>query len=77
MRRNDPRYYVDVGIGFVGFFAFVFLVVTIVSEFTGAAALGWALTLLALVIVLALLWRTRIRMRDAAVRAEDRLHKDS
>ena len=77
MRRNDPRYYVDVGIGFVGFFAFVFLVVTIVSEFTGAAALGWALTLLALVIVLALLWRTRIRMRDAAVQAEDRLHKDS
>jgi len=77
MRRNDPRYYVDVGIGFVGFFAFVFLVVTVVSEVTGAAALGWALTLLALVIVLALLWRTRIRMRDAAVRAEDRLHKDS
>ena len=77
MRRNDPRYYVDVGIGFVGFFAFVFLVVTVVSEVTGAAALGWALTLLALVIVLALLWRTRIRMRDAAVQAEDRLHKDS
>jgi hypothetical protein len=74
MHWNDPRYLVDVGIGLVGFFAFVFLIVTIVSELTGADALGWALTLLALVITLGLLWRARIRMRDAAMQAEDRRH---
>lgn len=77
MRRSDPAYYVDVGIGLVGFFAFVFLVVTIVSELTGADALGWALTLLVLVIVLGLLWRLRIRYRDAAQQPADRLHKGS
>jgi cytochrome c-type biogenesis protein CcmH/NrfF len=73
--RRDPRYYVDVGIGLVGFFAFVFLIVTIVSELTGTDALGWALTLLVLVITLGLLWRARIRMRDAALQAEDRRTK--
>jgi protein-S-isoprenylcysteine O-methyltransferase Ste14 len=77
MRRRDPAYYVDVGIGFVGFFAFVFLIVTIVSELTGADALGWALTLLVLVIILGLLWRARIRMRAAALQPQDRLHKGS
>jgi hypothetical protein len=75
--RRDPRYYVDVGIGLVGFFAFVFLIVTIVSELTGTDALGWALTLLVLVITLGLLWRARIRMRDAALQAEDRRPKGS
>lgn len=74
MHWNDPRYLVDVGIGLVGFFAFVFLIVTVVSELTGADALGWALTLLALVITLGLLWRARIRMRAAALQAEDRRH---
>ncbi|NEN07919.1 hypothetical protein G3T36_18845 [Diaminobutyricibacter tongyongensis] len=77
MRRSDPAYYVDVGIGFVGFFAFVMLVVTIVSELTGADALGWALTLLALVIILGLLWRARIRLRAAQQESGDRLHKGS
>ncbi|WP_345763655.1 hypothetical protein [Diaminobutyricibacter sp. McL0608] len=75
--RRDPRYYVDVGIGLVGFFAFVFLIVTIVSELTGTDALGWALTLLVLVITLGLLWRARIRMRDAALQAQDRPSKGS
>ncbi|WP_223694211.1 hypothetical protein [Leifsonia poae] len=59
MRWNDPLELVDVGIGIVGFFAFAFLIVTIVSELTGADALGWALTLLALVLVLVLLWQAR------------------
>ncbi|WP_426519356.1 hypothetical protein ACPPVQ_05280 [Diaminobutyricibacter sp. McL0618] len=77
MHWNDPRYLVDVGIGLVGFFAFVFLIVTIVSELTGADALGWALTLLVFVITLGLLWRARIRMRDAALQARDPLHKGS
>jgi hypothetical protein len=75
MHWNDPRYLADVGIGLVGFFAFAFLIVTVVSELTGADALGWALTLLGLVIILGMLWRTRIRLRDAAPQAEDRLHK--
>jgi protein-S-isoprenylcysteine O-methyltransferase Ste14 len=77
MHWNDPRYLVDVGIGLVGFFAFVFLIVTVVSELTGADALGWALTLLVFVIALGLLWRARIRMRDAALQARDPLHKGS
>ncbi len=76
MRWNDPREFVDVGIGIVGFFAFVFLVVTIVSELTGTDALGWALTLLVLVIILGLLWRARIRLRDAA-QSEDQPRKGS
>jgi protein-S-isoprenylcysteine O-methyltransferase Ste14 len=77
MRRSDPAYYVDIGIGLVGFFAFVFLIVTIVSELTGADALGWALTLLVLVIILGLLWRWRIRLRESAQQSRDRLHKGS
>lgn len=62
MRWNDSLDLVDVGIGIVGFFAFVFLIVTIVSELTGAGALGWALTLLALVLILVLLWQSRRRI---------------
>ena len=77
MRRSDPAYYVDVGIGFVGFFAFVMLVVTVVTELTGADALGWALTLLVLVIILGVLWRARIRLRAAQQQPGDRLHKGS
>jgi protein-S-isoprenylcysteine O-methyltransferase Ste14 len=62
MRWGDPLELIDVGIGIVGFFAFAFLVVTIVTELTGADALGWALTLLVLVIILGLLWRARRRI---------------
>ncbi|MFF1877213.1 hypothetical protein [Leifsonia sp. NPDC058230] len=62
MRWNDSLELVDVGIGIVGFFAFAFLIVTIVVEFTGADALGWALTLLALVLILVVLWQARRRI---------------
>jgi protein-S-isoprenylcysteine O-methyltransferase Ste14 len=62
MRWGDPLELVDVGIGIIGFFAFAFLIVTIVTELTGADALGWALTLLALVIILGLLWKARRRI---------------
>jgi protein-S-isoprenylcysteine O-methyltransferase Ste14 len=59
VRWNDSLEMVDVGIGIVGFFAFAFLIVTIVTELMGADALGWALTLLALVLILVLLWQAR------------------
>jgi len=53
---------IDIGIGIVGFFAFAFLVITVVCEVTGTDALGWALTLLALVLILASLLVTRRRI---------------
>ncbi|HEV7183456.1 MAG: hypothetical protein ACHP7F_11625 [Actinomycetales bacterium] len=62
MRWDDSLELVDVGIGIVGFFAFAFLIVTGVVELTGGAALGWALTLLAFVLVLLLLWQVRRRI---------------
>jgi hypothetical protein len=62
MRWDDSLELVDVGIGIVGFFAFAFLIVTIVMELTGADALGWALTLLALVLILVVLWQARRRI---------------
>jgi len=62
MRWDDSLELVDVGIGIVGFFAFAFLIVTIVTELMGADALGWALTLLALVLALVLLWQARRRI---------------
>jgi len=59
MRWDDSLELVDVGIGIVGFFAFAFFIVTGVVELTGGAALGWALTVLALILVLLLLWQAR------------------
>jgi hypothetical protein len=55
----DKREGVDVVIGIVGFFALAFFVVTVVAELTHTDALGWAITLLALVLVLAGLLRIR------------------
>jgi LPXTG-motif cell wall-anchored protein len=62
MRRGDPAESIDIGIGIVGFFSFAFLVVTAATELTGGDALGWALTLLGLLILLGLLllWRRRV-----------------
>ena len=71
MRWDDSLEVVDVGIGIVGFFAFAFLIVTIVSELTGADALGWALTLLALVLILVLLWQARLRITASRRPEED------
>ncbi|HEV7565157.1 MAG: hypothetical protein JWP70_603 [Leifsonia sp.] len=70
MRWGDPLELVDVGIGIVGFFAFAFLIVTIVTELMGADALGWALTLLALVLLLVLLWRARRRIIGSQQQAD-------
>ena len=56
---------IDIGIGIVGFFSFALLVVTAATELTGGDALGWALTLLVLLILLGflLLWRHRVGAR--------------
>jgi LPXTG-motif cell wall-anchored protein len=70
MRRGDPTESIDIGIGVVGFFSFAFLVVTAATELTGGEALGWALTLLGLLILLSflLLWRRRVGER-ASIRS--------
>jgi LPXTG-motif cell wall-anchored protein len=62
---RDPAEFIDIGIGIVGFFSFAFLVVTATTELTGGDALGWALTLLGLLILLGvlLLWRRRVGVR--------------
>jgi LPXTG-motif cell wall-anchored protein len=62
---RDPAESIDIGIGIVGFFSFAFLVVTAATELTGGDALGWALTLLGLLILLGclLLWRRRVGVR--------------
>lgn len=55
----------DMGVGFFGFFAAAVFVVTVLMEFTGHSALGWALALLALVIVLGALLAVRHRLLSA------------
>jgi uncharacterized membrane protein len=62
-----PTAAIEEAMGFVGFFGVVFLVVTVACELTGRPALGWALTLLALVLVVVVLdrWRVRVLRRTA------------
>ncbi len=67
MRRNDPKEFVDVGLGFVGFFGVAFVIITAVCELTGQEALPWALVSLTLVVVFIL----RPRMAAARLRAEE------
>lgn len=74
MRRGDPAESIDIGIGIVAFFSFAFLVVTAASELTGGDALGWALTLLALLIVLCVLLLLR---RQVGERARIRSRSDT
>lgn len=62
MFKRNALETVDIGIGVIGFFAFAFLVITIVAELTGIDALGWALTLFALVTALCLLLLARRRI---------------
>lgn len=49
MSPPRPTDSTDLSIGFLGFFALAFLVITIVCELRGEPALTWALVLLALV----------------------------
>ncbi|GAA4267843.1 hypothetical protein [Frondihabitans peucedani] len=66
MSPQRPTDRTDVTIGFLGAFAALFLVVTVVCEVTGRPALTWALILLALVVALAL----ELRHRSAIVRRQ-------
>jgi hypothetical protein len=66
MRRGDRTESIDIGIGIVGFFSFAFLVVTAATELTGGDALGWALTLLGLLMLLDLLLLGRRRVGERA-----------
>jgi hypothetical protein len=68
MRWSDSREVVDVGLGFVGFFALAFLGITVFCELSGQPALGWALTLL--VLVLAFIGLLQLRRRIIARRQE-------
>jgi uncharacterized membrane protein (DUF373 family) len=66
MRRSPLQEIIDVGIGAVAFFAFVFLALTIAQEVSGRDALGSALILLGLVLGIMVLLRLR---KGAAARA--------
>ena len=68
MRFSDSREAVDAGLGFVGFFGVAFLGITIWCELTGQPALGWAITLL--VLVLAFIGLLQLRRRIVARRQE-------
>lgn len=71
--QRDPRETLDVFIGVVGFFTAAFFVITLVCELTGQDALGWALTLLAFVVLLALLLLGRRRMTRRMLATRQRL----
>ncbi|MBW8870644.1 MAG: hypothetical protein JF618_00190 [Leifsonia sp.] len=78
MRWSDSREVVDVGLGFVGFFGLAFLGITLYCELTGQPALGWALTLLVLVLAFIGLLQLRRRIIARRQEAEEALeHQDS
>jgi protein-S-isoprenylcysteine O-methyltransferase Ste14 len=63
--KRSPTETIDIGIGMVGFFAFAFFVIAGLTELAGGDALGWAMTLLVLVLLLGALlwWRHRMSRR--------------
>lgn len=71
MRRNDPKEFVDLGLGFVGFFAVVFVIITASCELTGQPALAWALISLVLVVIFIALLQARRRIQATRLRAEE------
>lgn len=71
MRWNDSRELVDVGLGFVGFFGIVFVIITAVCELTAQPALTWALISLVLVVAFIALLQARRRIAAARLRAEE------
>lgn len=71
MRFDDSQELVETGLGFVGFFAFAFLIVTAICELTAQPALGWALTTLVLVLVFIALLQARGRIVAARRRREE------
>lgn len=69
--ERDPRETLDLFIGGAGFFTAAFFVITVLYEVTGQDALGWALALLAFVVLLALLLTARHRMTRRILAARE------
>ena len=69
--QPDPREILDLFIGGIGFFTAAFFVITVIYELTGQDALGWAITLLAFVVLFALLLAARHRMTERMRAAGD------
>ena len=62
-RRHDVKETLDIALGFVGFFALAFLVITFVEDVTGSgSALVYSLTTIVLLGVEAALWLLRRRV---------------
>ncbi|NYE96149.1 membrane protein implicated in regulation of membrane protease activity [Psychromicrobium silvestre] len=61
--RSRAAEQVDIGIGFIGFWALILLVTVLWQELSGSSALGWALVLAASVLVLASLFRLRYKVQ--------------
>lgn len=62
-RASSTRHFLDVLIGFVGFFGVVIFIGTVAAELNGRPALGWALGLLGIVVAELLLVTARRRAR--------------
>lgn len=62
-RSSTARQYLDVLIGFVGFFGVVVFIATVAAEVNGRPALSWALGLLGIVAAELLLVAARRRTR--------------
>ncbi len=58
-RRREIKETLDLGLGFVGFFALAFLIITFVTEITGGNAIIWSLITVFLVVVVLFLWVLR------------------
>ena len=61
-RRREIKETLDLGLGFVGFFALAFLVITFVTEITGGDALIWSGVTIFLLVVVGSLWLLRRRL---------------
>ena len=62
-REGRAAEQLDIGIGFLGFWGFVLMVTVIWQELSGASAWGWALLLGLVVLVMALMFRSRARLQ--------------
>jgi hypothetical protein len=67
--RRSTKERFDLGIGFFGFFAAAFFLITLVAEVRGDPATGWAVVTLVLAVMIASLWfgrRSALRRIDEA-----------
>ncbi|WP_394940630.1 hypothetical protein [Psychromicrobium sp. YIM B11713] len=61
--RSRAAEQLDIGIGFIGFWALILFITVIWQELSGGSALGWALVLAAAVLVLFSLLRLRVKLQ--------------